>query len=251
MTDNLQSDNTQSTQDINSNIDNTQQNQQDNSNLSTITEQKAKEFYIPDEKSNIDEVNAFYTKLGRPETIDKYDIPDGLKDVIDNDAFAQFKQICFDKGLTNNQFKEIVNFYKQDLNNSQTKYEENIKQQEKEIKERFEKEFGKDTDAVKNNVKTLLNKYADEKDIEVINSMNEASIITMSRILNNMSTKNLREGNLQVGTPLAPEMSLKDIVDKMDSIKKSDIFFENNKEYQDLQNKKRNLYLSGHSMYNN
>ena len=69
---------------------------------------------IPGEDSTDEERNDFYTKLGRPETADKYeyerpDMPEGM--AYDENSETAFKQLAHDQGLTQQQVGSILDFY--------------------------------------------------------------------------------------------------------------------------------------------
>ena len=69
---------------------------------------------IPGEESTDEERNDFFTKMGRPETADKYeyarpDMPEGMS--YDADAETAFKQMAHDQGITQNQLGSILDFY--------------------------------------------------------------------------------------------------------------------------------------------
>jgi hypothetical protein len=69
---------------------------------------------IPGEDTTDEERNDFYTKLGRPETADKYeyakpDMPEGMP--YDEDSEKAFKQLAHDQGLSQTQLGSILDFY--------------------------------------------------------------------------------------------------------------------------------------------
>ena len=67
---------------------------------------------IPTDKSSPEEVAAFYSKLGRPESADKYDWQppaDVSVEGATEENFKNFKQLCFDSGMTNKQVSAVMN----------------------------------------------------------------------------------------------------------------------------------------------
>ena len=69
---------------------------------------------IPGEDTTDEERNDFYTKMGRPETADKYeyerpDMPEGMH--YDGDVETAFKQLAHDQGLSQNQLGSILDWY--------------------------------------------------------------------------------------------------------------------------------------------
>lgn len=70
---------------------------------------------VPDEKSTDAERAAFYAKLGRPETADKYgitkpaDLPEGM--AYNEDVEKAFKELAHKEGLTDAQAKNLYGWY--------------------------------------------------------------------------------------------------------------------------------------------
>ena len=69
---------------------------------------------IPEEDATDEERNDFYTKLGRPETADKYeyerpDMPEGM--AYDQNSETAFKPLAHDQGLSQKQVGSILDFY--------------------------------------------------------------------------------------------------------------------------------------------
>nr|DAR29715.1 MAG TPA: hypothetical protein [Caudoviricetes sp.] len=66
---------------------------------------------IPDDNTPDDIRNAFYAKLGRPESADKYDWqpPEGLSvEGATAENFKAFKEKCFEAGMTNKQVSTVM-----------------------------------------------------------------------------------------------------------------------------------------------
>ena len=71
---------------------------------------------IPDENTPVDIRDAFFTKLGRPVSADKYDWqpPEGLTvDGATAENFKAFKQKCFEAGMTNKQVSTVMDGWSQ------------------------------------------------------------------------------------------------------------------------------------------
>ena len=69
---------------------------------------------IPGEDATDDERNDFYSKLGRPDTADKYeyespDMPEGM--AYDANSETAFNQLAHDQGLSQKQLGSILDFY--------------------------------------------------------------------------------------------------------------------------------------------
>ena len=83
--------------------------------LVTYKTSEGKVIAIPGEGATDAERAAFYTKLGRPETADKYsitkpaDLPEGIE--YSADVEAAFKKVAHEKGLSDTTAKEIYGWY--------------------------------------------------------------------------------------------------------------------------------------------
>lgn len=81
----------------------------------SLLKAEGKAVVIPDEKATDEERAAFYTKLGRPESADKYTItkPEGLPEAIPYNAEFEgvFKQFAFDKGIPDATAKDLYAWY--------------------------------------------------------------------------------------------------------------------------------------------
>ena len=66
---------------------------------------------VPTDESSEDEVNDFYSKVGRPESPDKYTInlPEGTD--YDNELIGQFYEVAYKNGLSNKQAQSAIEFY--------------------------------------------------------------------------------------------------------------------------------------------
>lgn len=75
---------------------------------------------IPTEKSTPEEVAAFYSKLGRPESAEKYDwkVPDGYTSIEEN--FKKFKELCFGLGMSNKQVSGVFDGWLQSVKDIET-----------------------------------------------------------------------------------------------------------------------------------
>ena len=93
---------------------------------------------IPTEMSTPEQWNEFYTKLGRPESADKYafedNLPEGLE--IDEKLDADYRALAFDIGLTSNQAQKLRAFYNSAV---ETAYKANQKDVQTRLAEATEK----------------------------------------------------------------------------------------------------------------
>ena len=92
---------------------------------------------IPDENTPTEIRDAFYTKLGRPASPDKYDWtpPENISvDGANEENFKAFKQMCFDEGLTNKQVSAVMGRWSQVVENLMAEYQNKMVQLEKDSK---------------------------------------------------------------------------------------------------------------------
>lgn len=70
---------------------------------------------LPTDKSSPEEIAAFYSKLGRPESAEKYDwkVPEGYSSIEGN--FKKFKELCFNLGMSNKQVSGVFNGWLQSV----------------------------------------------------------------------------------------------------------------------------------------
>lgn len=117
-----------------------------NSNADLIGALKAADskVAIPQENASAEEIAAFYGKLGRPESADKYDlpVPDG-----DDGKFAQaVKPLLFEAGLSGKQATQLATAYNGLVQQiAKQKADAYNAQQAKEMEE-LNKEWGADAD---------------------------------------------------------------------------------------------------------
>lgn len=201
---------------------------------------------IPTEKSSSEEWNSFYNKIGRPESVEKYSIPENINGY-DADFLKNIQETCFKAGISNKQFNDIMSAYSQLEQKQEDDYLNSIKEQETNLLNEFNKEFGSKTEEVKNNVRNLIDKFATDKDKELLNGITDnKTIIAISRMFNNMYNTNFTEGRLKNNNS-STGLSLSELKEKMNSMK-SIPFYNTLGEYQDLEKQIRDRYSNGEKM---
>lgn len=91
---------------------------------------------IPGEKATKEELDAFYKKLGKPETADKY----GFKQ--EWEAEKRFAQAAYDANLSDAQAKSLYAFFHKIGEDQNAQFAEAIKSQAQETDAALKKEFG-------------------------------------------------------------------------------------------------------------
>jgi len=92
---------------------------------------------LPTKDSTPEEISEFYSKIGRPESFDKYNVPelgDDVKPLMSESRLETFKQIAFENGITEAQFAKLVEGYANDTKVAMDSFAE---QQELETKKQL------------------------------------------------------------------------------------------------------------------
>ncbi len=125
-------------------------------------EQPVTDQIIIGEELTADDVNRIYTKLGRPESPDKYDLSGIVPDTYNQDVLEQFKQKAHETGMSQEGVRKMAEWYK----------EVEIKQHEAINKARaiqddqhimtLKTELGANFDAEVKNARKALDAYTDK-----------------------------------------------------------------------------------------
>lgn len=135
------------------------------SEQASITQELAQpvtEQIIIGEELTADDVNRIYTKLGRPESPDKYDLSGIVPDTYNQDVLEQFKQKAHETGMSQEGVRKMAEWYK----------EVEVKQHEAINKARaiqddqhimtLKTELGANFDAEVKNARKALDAYTDK-----------------------------------------------------------------------------------------
>lgn len=124
--------------------------------------QPVTEQIIIGEELTADDVNRIYTKLGRPESPDKYDLSGIVPDTYNQDVLEQFKQKAHETGMSQEGVRKMAEWYK----------EVEVKQHEAINKARaiqddqhimtLKTELGANFDAEVRNARKALDAYTDK-----------------------------------------------------------------------------------------
>ena len=97
---------------------------------------------VPTDESSEDEVNDFYSKVGRPESPDKYTInlPEGID--YDNELVGQFYEVAYKNGLSNKQAQSAIEFYNHINADMNINHESQMQQSRVDSEASLKKEWG-------------------------------------------------------------------------------------------------------------
>lgn len=99
---------------------------------------------VPNNNSTQDQWNEVYNKLGRPETPDKYKLDYKSKVVpIDDNAIKAFSQIAHQSGLNQKQAQSILDFYKQNSEQSLKQAQIDTETAQVQAEQQLRQEWGK------------------------------------------------------------------------------------------------------------
>lgn len=100
---------------------------------------------IPTDKSTDEERAAFYSKLGRPESADKYEWqpPEGISvEGVTDGEFKKFKDLAFSAGLSNKQLDAVMGGWSEIVRSLQAKQAQFLSEQSEQTVAALKKEWG-------------------------------------------------------------------------------------------------------------
>ena len=103
---------------------------------------------VPNKNSTDDQWNEVYSKLGRPESADKYKLEMKSESVaMDKSAMKNFAEQSHKLGLNNKQAQGILEFYKNNMEGSQQQARIDTETAQSQSEQELRKEWGRDFDS--------------------------------------------------------------------------------------------------------
>ena len=103
---------------------------------------------VPNKNSTDDQWNEVYSKLGRPESADKYKLEMKSESVaMDESAMKNFAEQSHKLGLNNKQAQGILEFYKNNMEGSQQQARIDTETAQSQSEQELRKEWGRDFDS--------------------------------------------------------------------------------------------------------
>jgi murein L,D-transpeptidase YcbB/YkuD len=207
---------------------------------------------VPGDDATEEQVNKFYSKLGRPDEADKYELstPDKLPDgfQINDDGVKEFKELAHKLGLSNKQADSLRQHY---LNQAMQAHESSYvseEQQEAQFKEKGLEMFGDKFEQVIANTSKILAENVPENQKALIEKLDNDSLLAVTQVLNNVQSKYLKPDSVpvnytQASTAEDKRNELKAMVDKMKTMDKF------HPEFKSLDEKINSYYSSGVKIY--
>lgn len=159
----------------------------------------SKSVRIPDATSSAEDVNAFYTKLGKPASYAEYDFTYEKQEnsVFDKESFdfSTFQQIADKANLTKDQYQALASAYIDIQNTNYNNYINDVTEQAgaemKTAEQELRKEWGKDYAAHINNISAKITQlYPEEtvKRMEAAGMFRDANFLKAQLALTKMMT---------------------------------------------------------------
>ena len=136
-----------------------------------VHQQKVLGSRIPLPKTD-EERSELYTKLGRPETSDKYEIEisDDMKPYFRQDDITQFRDVAHNIGLNNEQVAALIEYQQGSIQNQLNGSDSQLAAQRNDVEEGLKKEWGFDYDKQIRSAQRALQVYGDPEIMELMNS---------------------------------------------------------------------------------
>lgn len=120
---------------------------------------------MPKDEKDVDGWNTVYSRLGRPEAPDKYevklDLPEGLS--VPDEAINSFKSVAHQYGLSNKQLQGIMGHWSELEKNAYIQSVERKAEVIQSTETGLRKELGANYDVAKTNVEAFINNFAPDE----------------------------------------------------------------------------------------
>jgi|TARA_X000001388_G_scaffold10740_1_gene6551 hypothetical protein len=168
---------------------------------------------------NDEEKAELYSKLGRPDEPDKYDlaIPDSHKQHFHDTALNNFKNVAHQIGLNNDQVNALIDYQVKELDAQQNLVNAGSTNQKEEVEAGLKKEWGYDFDKNLKAAQRAMQVYADDELMDLMNTEvgnNPAVIKLFARLGKDVTedmAQNTQNNSLQV-SPLDAKQEIQQIM---------------------------------------
>lgn len=147
---------------------------------------------VPTDDSSDEERSDFYTKVGRPETPDKYDLVIDERfsaNPADQQKILEFRNQAFSQGFTNNQAQKAVDFYTDMINGAMIDGDAAMGQARISAETTLKKEWGpQEYDKNLALSRRAFNRFADEDLKAFVNENGIANNVGMIKFLHKIGT---------------------------------------------------------------
>ena len=178
---------------------------------------------MPKSDTDTEGWNQLWDKIGRPKTAEEYSfkqnykIPDNIKNLVKDEKLNEFKKFAHERGLTNKQFQELVEWH---FNETSSQVNDFIAQQKTSFDESMNKlrtEWGARFNDKLSKAQMIFNNFIDPQDREFFNlhGNNPAVVRTLSKMAEAIS-----EDSIKSGAPATFTMSKAEAQSEYDSLMK-------------------------------
>lgn len=162
---------------------------------------------IPKDDATAEEWNDFYSKLGRPDSVEGYDfeINDDFLEIVGKDSadyyngvIDGFKEKALEVGATSEQAEEIVNWYLEMVAEDSSETSTQVNEQLKEMDLKLREAWGDGYDGMMNGVQALLKNHGmSDEDIEFAQSSGFLKDPSLAIALGNIAAR--FEDDVEIG----------------------------------------------------
>jgi len=209
---------------------------------------------IPDENATPEQIEKFYSKLGRPENFEKYEfynfdkLPDGFS--INDEGVKQYKELAYKLGLSNKQAAELQKFYVEEAIKNYSSSYRTQEQVEEEFNNKGKVIFGDKFENVLNSTTKLLSDNLPEEQKQAIANLDNDSLLAVTCLLNNIQKRFLSQDTITTASYPANtaedrKKELSELINKRDSMTKFD------PNWNSVNEKINSMYKSGVKLFDN
>ena len=191
----------------------------DNLAKSYVNAQKmigADKIIVPNKYAEANEWQDVFTKLGLPESVDKYEI--SAKEEVDQEFFDKFKQTAHTAGILPNQAQQLFDWYNEASAEMVQTHQTQADASEKQARDSLKGEWGSAYDSKLKAAQAAVTHYGDEKLTAFLDETglgnNPNLIRTFSRMGESLSEDSFKDGNApSLGvTPLDAQAQINSIM---------------------------------------
>lgn len=200
--------------------------------------------HIPDENSTPEQWNKFYNKIGRPETCNEYavsekELPEDYQR--DEEFIKEYAQKAHELGLTKKQFHDLYHWVEEKNLVRHQQFKDDLEKTRNELTQLAKKELGENVQQIVEDVENIISDNLPEEFDLGIQSLDDQSKFALTILMKNIKNKYIAQDtfdNLKTGVSTKDDKR-NELLAVREQIKKVDRF---SKEYENLANKKRQLY---------
>lgn len=156
------------------------------------------------DENNLDSV---YDRLGRPENVNSYKIPELEGINFDDSALSEFKNLAFSKGFNNDQLSSMLEFYAQDKIQEAQNHNALIEQSQKHLQQAWGNDYNNRIHGVSEVIKMHADGYSEDqvKAMQTDLSKYPAVIQALSDYYGTLKEKGSLKGSSSIQYGMTPQ----------------------------------------------